>query len=129
MRTIKWLVDLSKSNPMSFVLALMLIVIMILGTVVQDRDAKLNDCNFNTKITERYYSDKIDSINKYYAKRESDLTQEVRVALDGIILDLKTRLEKQTQINEEAKNAILKNKTLINGNKRELKNLSNAETN
>lgn len=113
MKNIRWLVLLANRKPLAFSLALLLIAISILGTVVKYQETKYVKCSEELIAIEKRYGRRLDSINNYYRKRESDLNDELRDYLNFVIKDYQRQLQEQKENNSKTIKAIIENEKII----------------
>lgn len=123
MKYIKWLLDLANRKPLLFSLALLLIVAIVLGVVVIDRDKKLNQCLSDNRELESKYLLRVDSLAAYYKTREEDLTNEVRETLAMVLTDYKNQVADQKELIDKLYFTIMINDKIIKDNRSKLQKL------
>lgn len=117
MKRIKWLLTLADGKPLLFSVALLLIAVVVLSSVIIDRDKRIDSCEDDRKEERNTYSRTLDSLSSRYHQRELQLNEEVKSTLTSVIDDYKQQLEEQKQINSTINNTIKKNRKLINTTK------------
>lgn len=113
MKTIKWLITLAGKKPLLFSLAILLIAILVLGSVVINRDNKMLECEKSKEVLKVYYDKKFDSLTSVYKGKEEALNIEVKETLRSIIADYKKQLQEQKNIKQRVDSTILKNRKII----------------
>lgn len=119
----KWLVELAKSNPQVFLIAILMIAIGGLVKVIIDVDKRATNCAFEMNMMQVRHERRIDSLTNYYKMREVDLNKEIKETLNMVINNYKEQLEEQKEVNDKVNSTINNNKTLLRKTNDKIKNL------
>lgn len=100
MKTITWLTNLAKRNPLLFCLAIVMIAVASLSLVVKYEEKKRTECEESGDRTEAYFSIKIDSINNANSLERTLLNQEIQRILNSVIENYQKQLREQKKLNK-----------------------------
>lgn len=110
---LQWLLEIADRRPLLFSIVLLLIAVGYLSTALIRKESEIKDCAEHGEVLHADYTKKVDSINKYYLLRESELNRELKQTLDGIIQEYKAQLEEHRTLNNRMTKVIKNNKKII----------------
>lgn len=123
MKRLRWLIILADRKPLLFSVALLLIAVMILASVIINRQKEIDRCTLEKAKLREDYDKRLVEIQTKYSEDVEKLNLEVKKTLTVMLDDYKAQLEEQKNLNKAISNTIMKNQRLIKSANTQIKKL------